>query len=231
MSDQRAALTLVAVPGGAADLTPRTPTVQVKDTLKLARGVRFHLRDPGAGWRVEERPLVEGRAAAGMPGERVEWWAELLGEQQAVLMTLGSEAQPLVAAVPGVQALAPPSPLATPAPQVAAGPTSPLRILGYVGLGLAVGAGAAGGYFGLQSREARARVEGATEDEGGVTTGLTQKEAYALDERARSQAGLANVLFGVAGAAAIAGGTLWVLGAPVTVSATPTGVVVGGVLP
>ncbi|HYI00530.1 MAG TPA: hypothetical protein VD972_31525, partial [Hyalangium sp.] len=108
---------------------------------------------------------------------------------------------------------------------------SPLRTAAYVSLGVAVGTGAAGGYFGLRSRSARTEVEGAPVDERGLTTGLTQREALALDERARSSARLANVLFGVAGASAIAGGTLWVLGAPVTVSATPAGVTVGGEFP
>ncbi len=72
---------------------------------------------------------------------------------------------------------------------------------------------------------------GAAVDESGLTVGLSQREAFALDARARSQGGWANVLFGVAGAAAIAGGTLWVLGAPVTVSPSPAGVAVGGTLP
>ena len=80
------------------------------------------------------------------------------------------------------------------------------------------------------AREARELREAAV-DERGVTIGLTQKEAYALDDRARSSARLANVLFGVAGVATIAGGTFWILGTRVEVAATPAGVTVGGELP
>jgi hypothetical protein len=107
----------------------------------------------------------------------------------------------------------------------------PMRIASYALLGVAAGTGVIGGYFGLRSRSARAEVEGAAVNENGVTTGLTQRQALELDQRARSSARLANILFGVAGATAIAGGTLWVLGKPVTVSATPMGVTVGGELP
>ena len=85
-----------------------------------------------------------------------------------------------------------------------------------------MGTGAAGGFFGWRSRGARKDLEGAPVNEQGITVGLTQREALALDERARSSAKVANVLFGVAGVTAIVGGTLWVLGAPVSVSATPT---------
>ncbi|WP_245814496.1 hypothetical protein [Cystobacter ferrugineus] len=227
VNDQDAALRLEAVPGGGG-LEPVAVQVE-KDLLGLGHTVRFHLRDE-AGWTQQEMPLTEGRASAVMKGERLEWWAQLLDEHQAVLTTLGSAASPLVARVPG--ALVPPgSPVAgkTSEPRVAWG--SPLRTVAMVCLGLAAGAGAAGGYLGWQSNEARARVTGAAVDESGLTVGLTQREAFALDARARSQGGWANVLFGVAGAAAVAGGTLWVLGAPVTVSASPAGVVVGGTLP
>ena len=57
-------------------------------------------------------------------------------------------------------------------------------------------------------------VENATVDSRGVIIGLTQREALELDQKARSSARLANVLFGVAGATAIAGGTLWCLASP-----------------
>ncbi|MFY0575650.1 tetratricopeptide repeat protein [Cystobacter fuscus] len=235
VSDKGAALRLEALPTSGAD---NLLTVQVKpDVLNLGRSVRFHLREAGAGWREQEQPLTEGKASVEKKGTRVEWWAELLDERRAVLTSLGSDTSPLGAPAPGAIAAtpaplpAPVSPLPGKQPQVARAPGLPLRTLAYVSLGLAVGAGAAGGYLGVQSNQARARVVGAPVDEAGLTVGLTQREAFALDARARSQAQWANILFGVAGAAAIAGGTLWVLGAPVSVSATPAGVVVGGVFP
>ncbi|WNG18467.1 hypothetical protein [Cystobacter fuscus] len=234
VSDKSAALGLEALPSSAeASLL----SVQVKtDVLNLGRLVRFHLREGGDAWRAQEQPLVEGKASVERKGGRVEWWAELLDERRAVLTSVGSDASPLVALAPGAlvssaPAPAPVSPLPEKLPRVAGAPGSPLRTVAYACLGLAVGAGAAGGYLGWQSNQARARVVGAPVDEAGYTQGLTQREAFALDARARAQGGWANILFGVAGAAAIAGGTLWVLGAPVGVSATPTGVVVGGAFP
>jgi hypothetical protein len=232
VSDKRAALGLEALPTSAED---GLLTVQVKtDVLNLGRLVRFHLREEGDEWRPREQPLVEGKASVERKGGRVEWWAELLDERRAVLTSVGSDTSPLVALAPGALVSAPaPAPVPSPEklPRVAGAPGSPLRTVAYVCLGLAAGAGAAGGYLGWQSNQARARVVGAPVDEAGYTQGLTQREAFALDARARAQGGWANILFGVAGTAAIAGGTLWVLGAPVSVSATPSGVVVGGVFP
>ncbi|ATB38425.1 hypothetical protein CYFUS_003860 [Cystobacter fuscus] len=231
LNDKGAALRLEVVPASGTD---NLLTVQAKpDVLNLGRSVLFYQREAGAGWILTEQPLVEGMASVERKGRRVEWWAELLDERRAVLTSLGSETSPLVTLAPGALASTPaPVPtLSEKQPQVKGVPGSPLRTVAYVCLGLAAGAGATGGFLGLQSNQARARVEGAPVNEAGYTVGLTQKEAFALDARARSQGQWANILFGVAGAAAIAGGTLWVLGAPVTVSAAPSGVVVGGTLP
>lgn len=232
VTDQQAALRMDAAPPSDDNPSAQPLAVDVKvDVLKLGRAVRFYIREPGEGWRKQEEPLAGGKASGTMKGARADWWAELLDERRAVLASVGSEAAPLVARTSDARALVPsPTAPGEGASEVKA-PTSPLRIAAYACLGAAVGAGAVGGYSGWQSREARARVAGAPVNGDGVTTGLTQREAFALDERARSQGRLANILFGVAGAAAVAGGTLWVLGAPVTVSPTPTGVVVGGVFP
>jgi hypothetical protein len=221
----------------ASPMTDETPTpaqllVRVTaDPLKLVQTVRFHMRAPGTAWIQQEYPLAQDRAVVDVHVARVQWWAELLDERQAVLGLVGSADAPLPRPAPRPQALD----LALTKPADNAGlekaPTSPLRTLAYVSLAVAAGSGVAGGYFGLQSRSARAEVEGAAVNDQGLTTGLTQREAYALDEKARSNARMANVLFAVAGAAAVAGGTLWVLGAPVTVQATPAGVTVGGELP
>jgi hypothetical protein len=202
-------------------------TVQLKkDVLNMGRTVRFHLRADGAAWREVTLPLEEGKSSLTVKAERVQWWAELLDEREAVLVLLGSEAVPLNELSPRLEALtrAPKTPIESPS-------SPPMRIASYALLGVAAGTGVTGGYFGLRSRSARAEVEGAAVDENGVTTGLTQRQALELDQRARSSARIANILFGVAGATAIAGGTLWVLGKPVTVSATPMGVTVGGELP
>jgi hypothetical protein len=232
VADQRAALRLEAAPASKTDATIEGVAVQVPtDVLKLGRTVRFHLHADDSPWRQVESPLVEGRASAAVKGERVQWWAELLDARQAVLARVGSATSPLRETSPRLQALtASPRP-PTGTSELKGSPGSPLRAVATVLLGAAAGTGAAGGYLGWRSRKARAELEGAPVDERGLTIGLTQREALALDARARSNARLANLLFGVAGATALAGGTLWVLGAPVTVSATPSGVTVGGEFP
>jgi hypothetical protein len=221
------ALQVEAAPASRTqDSVERVAVRLVADPLKMGRAVRFRGED-GAGWFEHESPLVEGEASTEVKGERVRWWAELLDERQAVLATVGSEATPVTEVALRLEGLVAAPPSVNEPLQEA----PPWRALSYASLGAAVGAGAAGGYFGLRSRSARSELEKAAVDERGLTTGLTQREAYALEERARSSARLANALFGVAGAVAIAGGTFWVLGTRVQVAATPTGVTVGGELP
>ena len=58
--------------------------------------------------------------------------------------------------------------------------------------------------------------------------GLTQREAYGLEARVRSQATLANTLFGVAGGLAVVGGIFWVLGGDVAVAPAGAGAQVSG---
>jgi hypothetical protein len=232
VTDQQAVLRLEELPqpDGATSVESvgvRTPV----DLLKLGRTMRFHLSENGAPERQQASPLVDGQATVAVRGPRVRWWVELLDEHQAVLSTLGSATAPLTVSPPPPPAFTPQASRAEEDPTLEKAPSSPWRRAAYVFLGAAVGSGAAGGYFGLRSRNARADVEGASVNEQGLTTGLTQREAYALDDRARSSARLANILFGVAGATALAGGTFWVLGAPVQVSATPAGVVLQGELP
>jgi hypothetical protein len=222
--DEVGALRVEAVPAVKTSASVERLAVKLaSDPLKLASGVRFHVRSDSVPWRQEEAPLVNGEASVATRGGQLQWWAELLDERQAVLTTVGSGESPFTEIT--AQALALQEALKRgPEPER----TSPLRITGYVLLGVAAGSGAAGGFFGLRSRSARAKVEDAPVDEQGVTIGLTQREAQVLDERARSSARLANVLFGVAGVAAVAGGTFWVLGAPVKVNASPAGVAVEG---
>ena len=227
VDDQKAALRVEAAPAVEGEHSVERVVVRVvMDSLNLGRAVRFHLSEDDAPWTERESTLDRGEASVAVRGARVLWWAELLDENKAVLGTVGSATAPLWALSLRSRAL-----VAAQPPELSSAPTSPWRIAAGVSLGLAVGAGGTGGYFGWRSREARDSLASAPVDEGGLTTGFTQREAYALDERARSSARLANILFGVAGAAAIVGGTFWVLGAPVSVSATPGGVAVGGTLP
>ncbi len=221
-------LRVEAAPATQTEASIERVAVRVaSDPLNLSRAVRFHTRADGEPWSQQESLLLAGDASVQVQGGRVQWWAELLGEHQAVLAMVGSAEAPRTETSARHQALTE----LPRQPQETSGPGSRWRTAAYVSMGVAVGAGATGGFFGLRSRSARSEVQGADVDERGLTTGLTQREAYALDERARSSARLANLLFGVAGAAAIAGGTFWVLDTQVEVSATPMGVAVGGTLP
>lgn len=70
------------------------------DLTQLAKNVRWHLRLDGGAWTVKEVPAQPvTNVEAG--GKLVQWWLEVLGENNAVLFVLGSEAQPLFDAVPG----------------------------------------------------------------------------------------------------------------------------------
>jgi hypothetical protein len=78
-------------------------------------------------------------------------------------------------------------------------------------MGGGVGVAGLGIVFGLISNGTKAKVTGATTDGTGRITGLTQKQALALDAEQRTEASLANV-FIITGAALAAGGvTLFVL--------------------
>lgn len=101
---------------------------------------------------------------------------------------------------------------------------SALRPVGYIAAGLGVVAIGVGAYFGVTSNNDRAKIAGLKPDSGGLVTSLSQKQAYALDAEARSDALIANVLMG-AGAGVFAVGVLfWFLGAPSSdsVSLLPT---------
>lgn len=70
------------------------------DLTQLAKTVRWHLRLDGGAWTVKDVPAqAVTNIEAG--GKLVQWWLEVRGENDALLFVLGSEAQPLVDAVPG----------------------------------------------------------------------------------------------------------------------------------
>ena len=221
---------LVATPG--ADVSEglvRSVQVTVeKDVLRLVRTVRFHLKADAAE-QVVDVALTFGKAEAPVGKSTVSWWAELLSERKGVLVEVGSASAPrkesavvtpvAVAAAPVVEAPAP----------VSGGWRRPT---GVVLLGAGAVAAGVGIVLGVQSNAARTQVTGATKDELGRVTGVTQSQAAALETSARTQATVANVLFGVGGAFAAAGVVLVVLGPTsepvVTLSPAPGGVVVAG---
>lgn len=115
---------------GKAVLEPNTRrivqlTTRVKgDKLNLSKKVRFHLSADRKEWKVTETDVVERYASVSTNAERVDWWAELLGERGAVIAVVGSESSPMIE--PPGTAPEPPKPAAvTPAPEVAIATPAP----------------------------------------------------------------------------------------------------------
>jgi hypothetical protein len=203
------------------------------DLTQLAKIVRWHLRIDGGAWTVKEVP-VQGMSNVEAGGKYVQWWLEVLGESNAVLFTLGSEAQPNFDAVPGATApkadakkvetaksdvkkdapvadakpkLVPDQKVET-GPEVAAAPGKPLPIvpiaLGGAGV-VSVGVGIA---FGAMSSSARNQLEDAKNDPAtGIVRTMTRAEAVELNQKAQTDAVVANTLVGV-GVGLVVGGVV-----------------------
>ncbi len=223
---------LTAVPGvELGDGLVRSVKVTVeKDVLRLARAVRFHFKVNSVEQTLEV-PLSAGKAQTPVGKSTATWWAEVLNERRGVLIDVASAEKPREEWT-GVA----PSAVSTAPVNVEAAPFAERN--GWrrpTGIALA-GAGAVGAIvgvvFGAQASSARASVTNAPRDELGRVTTLTQREAAALESTARSQATVANVLFGVGGALAAGGVVLIILGPSsepvVALSPTPGGVLVTG---
>jgi hypothetical protein len=207
------------------------------DPLKAARRVRFHVRAPGGEWTAAAVPLRSGAAEAPVTGARVEWWAEVLGENQAQLLLLGSEDAPLAAAASPAPTLVPP--LQPPPPTVQATLAAPSRAayrpLAYSLLGAGVAAGAVGVVCGYQSSHDLALVNGAQRDASGTVVGMSQRRAFDLESHAKTEAVLGNSLMGGGAALVLGGAMVWWLGrdgsATVSLAIQPGGLAVTGTLP
>ncbi len=213
-------------------------TLKVKgDGLRLAKAVAFHLDLSGKPRFETARLDASGKATVKVGAAGVKWWAELLGEKDAVLVHLGTAAAPRdeapkVAVAPPVDPLKDVPPPPPPPPEVAqpAGgawmrPTG-IGLLAAGGVALGVGA-----LMGLQANDAHNKVKNAARDANNNIIGITQREAAQLDAAERSNATVANVLFGTAAALAGTGLAFVILGGPsddVTLTPSPGGVVVSG---
>jgi hypothetical protein len=210
-----------------------TPTVRVaSDVLRLIKKVRFVVTE-GAEPTTKE-VAVETSTAQLSLGAWGTWRAELLGKSDAVLVevgpfSVGVRPTPVAAPVAEQTPTEPASSLVSARPAA----SSPMRTVGFITGGVGVVAVAIGLAFGLASTQTRARITGATTNDSGLTTSLTQREATGLESQARSQATLANVLFVGGGVLAAAGAVLVIVGSlspesPVTWSLTPQGISVWG---
>lgn len=193
------------------------------DPLKMVKKVRFHVKADQGPWVETPAELVGKIASISVDGARVEWWADVVGDREAVLVNLGTEAQPKVegtAAAPVAKKTDPPldtplTPEAKPPPPelTRSSPTPPLRIVSFVLMGAGVAALGGGIAMGLMASQGRSKIDNAETNAQGQVTGITQKEAYALDAQVKSNATIANVLFGVGGGLAATGVALLVVSA------------------
>ena len=216
------------------------------DAMKLTKKVRFHLRaDDANRWAEQDSEIQGAYAAANTDAAGVEWWAELLGENDRVLAVVASEAAPVKEGTVKDRGPAPdaprkdsppvvakkdpdpappeepkPAPVAESKPDATVGDESPgssgsaARPVGYVLMATGLVAVGVGGAFGYLSGAARAQVTGAEKNPAGIVTGLTQKRAFELDATAKTDALIANVLYGVGAGVAVLGGVLWLVGGP-----------------
>jgi hypothetical protein len=217
-----------AVDGAIVKLTAQLTA----DPMKLARKVRFHVRSGGAEWKNFDVALSGLTAALTAGSGKVEWWLELLGEHDGALLKFASAEQPSVTETAVAAAVAHEPDVVRPAPAPRAEASRSLLLPGiFVGAGVA--AAGAGIALGLMSRGSYAQIENAPRDASGTTTTLTQAEAGRLRASGQTQALVANVLFGTAGALAAAGVLTFVLEGPskVAVTPSPSGLVLAGEFP
>lgn len=234
MASEAAAMSFSA----AAETPPEGLTLRARlsaDPATLARKARFHVREVGGAWKLTDKPISSGTAVV-LPGPgRYEWWAELLGEQDATLFSAGSDDKPFVdgavSTAPGAAAPVSDVPRVVAPPPKASSGINPVPIV-LIGAG---GAAAVGGIVaGVLSRSALGKVENAPKDSEGFVTGMTQREAAALRDQAKTQAIAANVLFGAAVALAGTGAVIWLFSgssSKVAFIPGPGGVLAVGELP
>lgn len=202
------------------------------DPLKLAREVTFHVRDGSGVVKTTKVKLTGDTVKLKVSAPKLEWWAVLYGEGQAMLGFIGAADAPVLAPPP-------PAPvIEAPKPQIViverpVEPSKPvnLRNIAYPMLGAAVVSAGAGLFFGLQSNSARAQFSDATRDPSGTVTGVTQQRAVELQQQATTGATVANILFAASVGLAAGGAALYFLGGEAAVAPAPSGVVVSGRLP
>lgn len=214
------------------------------DPLSLGKRVRFHSRYSNGSWTTTEVNFSqEDTVVLSANAESVEWWAELLGDSNAVLASIGSQRKPMLAHLPPPPP-PPPEPVAAakmephyPPPSGGAieairpVATSPLRIASYGLAGGGIAALSIGAYFGWKSMNDRRRIEFASVNSQGIVTGISQREAFELDKQARLEATLANILWISGSALAASGVVLYFVGGHAAVAPAAGGISFQGALP
>lgn len=224
--ERQGALTLSrGVPAFDGDQVVQVSVQLSRDALKLVRGIRFHLQIAANRRTAAVVPDAAGRAVVDTVGDEVQWWAEAIGDREAVLLVLGGADAPLVDRKPRPSPAAPAAPTAPAAISLTQSPPS-RGWLRPTGIGLAIAGVAAFGvasFFGVTSSSARASILGASRDATGAINGLTQVQAAAADRRAQDSALIANALFGVGGGLAALGLACFIVAGTTSVAIAPAG--------
>jgi hypothetical protein len=190
--------------------------------LGLARSIRVHQRTPGGKATVDNLPIGSGRLSIPAKGPAVEWWAEVIGANDAVLLELGSRDSPLVARAPEPvvthsddapvkHELLPEQPVerleAAPEPR---GPR--FRPAAWTTLALGAVFVGVGAFFAFSASSERNQLEHPMLDANGLVVGRTQLQTQDLDTRMQRDAWLANGLLFAGAAVGVAAITLFILG-------------------
>lgn len=206
------------------------------DPLHLAKTVVFNWRTVGAKWKTKPVPAVTGRVAAKVEGGKIEWYATVLGENDAELGHLASSEIPMVDKAIGAVAdpvpadddfgkkkkgndaqatnLTPQEKTETPATEVEVekpSHTTWKSPAGYLAAGLGIVGIGVGSVFGVMSNGARSSFTGAKADSMGTITGITRAQALQYQSTAQSDALLANLMWGIGGGLLLVGIVLKVL--------------------
>lgn len=219
-------------PGAADGKVTQISLFVRNDPLKLISKAKFYVRVDGGPWKPVEAKIVNGAAATDVNATTVEWWAELVSEENNQLLFLGSAGKPVKQAAPAPVAVAKApvdepkkvdepvkeqpklTPKDTPKEDDLAktevtksGGGSALRPVGYVLIGLGVASAGVGAYFGITSNGMRERIKADL-----MSGAASIPELYTRDQAAITNAALANTLFISAGVLAVTGGIFWFLG-------------------
>ena len=189
------------LPQGGAHLTLEPQN----DTMGLIEQARFHVRTP-AGWSETLGFTVD------QPNEVLGFWVEAMGGL-GVVLTVGSTADQLVPSsgsdAPVIASLTPLSlPSVMPVEKAWRAPVT-LSLAGLAAISAGVGIG-----FGIAARADAGLLNGLSVT--GLITDVTQRDAFGVAARQRSEAITANIALGLAAGIAVTSFLIFVLSAEAT---------------
>ncbi|MBK7859380.1 MAG: hypothetical protein IPJ65_12310 [Archangiaceae bacterium] len=185
-----------------------------KNPLGIARAVKVYQRAPGAQAKVTELKADPTAHRVAAKGAVIEWWVQVLGANDAVLLEVGSEQAPLIAKVEAqVVVEAPVARAVEPVVSLDEAPPGPrFRPAAWTLVALGAVSAGVGVYFAASTAGARSQLENPMRNADGWVTNRTQVQAMALESSMRRDAWVANGLFAAAGALALTGLILFIAG-------------------